>query len=74
MPHDEWRASLLMNHADPAALAATLVEPPADGFQHAGTAILAHLDDPALRPVAVELVAALTQRAWDGDRELANTI
>ena len=74
MPHDEWRASLRMNHADPAALAATLVELPADGFQRAGTAILADLDDPDLRLVAVELVAALTERAWDGDRELAYTI
>ena len=74
MPHDEWRASLRMNHANAAALAATLVELPADGFQRAGTAILADLADPDLRLVAVELVAALTERAWDGDRELAYTI
>jgi Uncharacterised protein family (UPF0158) len=72
--HDEWRASLRINHADPAALAAILIELPADGLQHAGSAIVAHLDHPALRSVASAVVGALTKRNWGGDDELAETI
>jgi hypothetical protein len=72
--HDDWRASLRINHANPAALAATLAKLPADGLQHAGSAILAHLGHPTLRPVATALVAALNKRGWGGDDELAETI
>ena len=71
MAHDEWRASLRINHDNPTALTATLTELPADGLQHAGNAILGHLTDPALRAIAAEPVAALTDRDWAGDLELA---
>ena len=74
MAHDEWRASLRINHDNPTALAATLTELPADGLQHAGNAILGHLTDPALRAIAADLVAALMDRDWDGDLELADAL
>lgn len=74
MAHDEWRASLRINYDNPTALAATLTELPADGLQHAGNAILGHLTDPALRTIAVDLVAALTDRDWNGDHELAGAL
>lgn len=74
MAHDEWRASPRINHDNPTALAATLTELPADGLQHAGNAILGHLTSPPLRAIAAELVAALTDRDWDGDRELADAL
>ena len=74
MAHDEWRASLRINHDNPTALAATLTELPADGLQHAGNAILGHLTDPALRTIAATLVAALTDRDWAGDLELADAL
>lgn len=74
MAHDEWRASLRINHDNPTALAATLTELPTDGLQHAGNPILRHLTDPALRAIATDLVRALTDRDWDGDLELADAL
>ena len=72
--HDDWRASLRINHDNPTALAATLAELPADGLQHAGNAILGHLTDPALQKIAAEVIAALTDRDWHGDSELADAL
>ena len=74
MAHDEWRASLRINHDNPTTLAATMTEPPADGLQHAGNAILGHLTSRPLRTIATDLVAALTDRDWDGDLELADAL
>ena len=74
MAHDEWRASLRINHDNPTGLAAALTEVPGDGLQHAGNAIIGHLTDPALRTIATDLVAALTDRDWDGDLELADAL
>ena len=74
MAHDEWRASLRINHDNTTALAATLTELPTYGLQHAGNAILGHLADPALRAIAAQLVVALTDRDWDGDLELADAL
>jgi Uncharacterised protein family (UPF0158) len=72
--HDEWRAALRINRADPAALATILADLPGDGLQHAGDAILAHLDDAGLHSIAGRLVTALLDRDWTGDPELADAI
>ena len=75
MSHDRWRDQLHDAGADPARLAA-LFEPgiPSDGLQLAGSAVLPTTPSTDLTTVIGHLVAALRQRGWIGDTELAGAL
>jgi hypothetical protein len=68
--HDRWRDQL---HDAGAARLAALFESgiPSDGLQLAGSAVLATTPSKDLTAVIGDLVAALRQRGWIGDIELA---
>jgi hypothetical protein len=75
--HDRWRDDL--RAAQDANAVSSLLEPglPADGLQHAGDAVLAVLcrgPEPDLDEVVTALRAALRERFWDGDTELADAL
>jgi Uncharacterised protein family (UPF0158) len=74
MAHDEWRKGLRVAVAqhDAAAIARLLDE----GLQQAGGAVLCLLaaDPHAAQGVATRVADALRERAWDGDKALADAI
>ena len=74
MSRDPWRDAIRVRRGDPAQLYAFLVELPADGPQHAGNAVLTLERGSVSEAMAVELFAALRDRAWTGDDELAAAI
>ena len=72
MSHDRWRDQLRDADADASRLAALLsFGVPSEGLQLAGSAVLAAAPSTDLAAVIDELAAALRQRGWIGDTELA---
>ena len=72
MSHDRWRDQLHDAGADAVRLAALFRSGiPSDGLQLAGSTVLATEPSSDLRAVVGDLVAALGQRGWIGDTELA---
>ena len=72
MSHDQWRDQLHDAGADAVRLAALFRSGiPSDGLQLAGSAVLATAPSSDLTAVVGDLVAALGQRGWIGDTELA---
>ena len=70
--HDRWRDQLHDAGADAVRLAALFRSGiPSDGLQLAGSAVLATEPSSDLTAVVGDLVAALGQRGWIGDTELA---
>jgi hypothetical protein len=70
--HDRWRDQLRDASADAPRLAALLsFGVPSDGLQLAGSAVLAAAPSTDLAAVIDDLAAALRQRGWLGDTELA---
>ena len=70
--HDRWRDQLHDAGADAVRLAALFRSGiPSDGLQLAGSAVLATAPSSDLTAVVGDLVAALGQRGWIGDTELA---
>ncbi len=74
MSRDPWRDAIRVARGDPTELAALLDEPPDDGLQHAGNAVVTIASGTIPDAVAVRLIAALRERAWIGDDELAAAI
>ena len=72
MSHDRWRDGLRDAGADGSRLAALFSSGvPSDGLQLAGAAVLAAAPSTDLAAVIDDLGAALRQRGWIGDTELA---
>ena len=74
MSRDPWRDAIRVGRGDPAQVCALLVEVPADGLQHAGNAVLTLARGSVSEAMTVELLAALRDRAWIGDDELAAAV
>ena len=71
MSRDVWTKQLRIAGADTTAVEAALSgDVPADGLQHAGSAILRVERSDALVVIAGRLVDALGERGWTGDGEL----
>lgn len=70
MSRDTWRDAIRVGRGDPAALCALLDELPADGLQHAGNAVLTLPRGSVSEAMAVELLAALRDRAWNRRRRV----
>ena len=72
MSHDRWRDQLHDAGADAARLAALFESGiPSNGLQLAGSAVLATTASTNLTVAIGDLAAALRQRGWIGDTELA---
>ena len=72
MSHDRWRDQLHDAGVDAARLASLFEHGvPADGLQLAGSGILATTPSTDLTEVTRDLVAALGERGWNGDTDLA---
>jgi hypothetical protein len=76
---DEWLDNLQVARTDPHALARLLsLDLPSDGLEHAGDAVLSAIGGgsgpPVLEDVAIAVIAALRERDWIGDRELADAL
>ena len=74
MSRDPWRDPIRVARGDPVALRALLDELPADGLQHAGSAVLTIGAGSVSASFVVRLIGALRERAWIGDDELAAAI
>ena len=71
MSRDPWLKQLRIAGADPRAVEEVLAaDAPADGLQHAGSALLRVERSDVLVASARRLIEALGQRGWVGDAEL----
>jgi hypothetical protein len=71
MSRDLWSKQLRIAGADPRAVEEVLAaDAPADGLQHAGSALLRVERSDVLVASARRLIEALGQRGWVGDAEL----
>lgn len=71
MSRDVWSKQLRIAGTDARSVADALERDlPADGLQHAGSAVLRVEEPEALQAVVRRLITALGQRSWVGDDEL----